>query len=175
MELKLEQVAFGCRDRSLWDHFAKRAAVVDTVTFNGWYKPVDSQFVHEIKGMIGHLAFDYEIGIEREYLYYPSRLNFHDDLRDSSPLYLSHFASHVPSVDYYLANDPGMANRVVMDVVTIDHKNEKLIKLGRKYRYAIIDTRKQHGYYTKLIQRIEHNATASTDADGRSAKVSNQK
>lgn len=150
--MKIDQIAFGCANKSIWESFANRAEVVDEVTFSGVFR--DGAQFKIIDQHKGFLAFDYEGGIEREYLFYPNRsMTFHGLINDYSETFLSHLASHCDSIDLFLSQH-GRCD-VVMDVTTNEHTNEKLRELGRKYRYVILDWRQTHGYFYKLIQRIE--------------------
>ena len=142
--MKIDQIAFGCNSAEVFAKMAAKASVVDTVTFSGTFCGI------EFTDKIGHLAFDYEHKIEREYLYYPNPiLTFHDLLMRHKDFFFSHLGSHVDSIDL------NPSDKVIMDVTTTRHKNPELIKLGRHYRYVILDRRIENGYFYKLIQRIE--------------------
>jgi hypothetical protein len=153
--MKLDQVAFGCKTLLKWKEMSEKCSVIDHVTFDGelYYDDVKIR----IRQAIGHLAFQYKMGIEVEYLYYPQLGTFHDLLGGEHDLFLSHLAFHVISIKYYISNlamEFGPDSKIVMDVTTTNHTNEKLQAQGRHYRYLIIDTRASHGYFTKLIERI---------------------
>lgn len=161
--MKIDQVAFGLSTKSAWDRFAAKAEVIDEVTFDGWFCATSTGYKQKIVSKIGYLAFDYETGFEREYLFYPEpAMTFHSLIPGRSEIFLSHLASHVDSIDYYLANGGrDIRDSVVMDVLTTEHKSEKLRELGRTYRYIIMDWRQTHGYFYKLIQRIEKPGSAT--------------
>jgi hypothetical protein len=155
--MQVEQIAFGTLSKVAWEAMASLAPVIDEVTFSGWFKM--NGVLMPIVNEVGYLAFDYTMGLEREYLYYPNaEKTFHGLIPAAisrGGFFLSHLAHHVENIDRYLACNPHLLALVVMDVMTTDHKNEKLIELGRKYRYVIIDQRSQYGYFLKLIQRID--------------------
>jgi hypothetical protein len=162
--MKIEQIAFGTLDKDAWDTMASVAPVVDEVTFSGWLRIAG--MMYPIDHEVGYLAFDYTLEIEREYLYYPNpSKTFHGLIPHTiskDGFFLSHIATHVESIDKFLAENAHLIPSVVMDVITTDHKNEKLKELGRKYRYVIIDQRTYHGYFLKLIQRIDPVTTPGT-------------
>jgi len=145
----IDQIAFGCRTKEQFDIMANTASAVDEVTFSGYFYGLggDTQFTNKV----GHLAFDYLEGIEREYLYYPKMMDtFHDLIPHKQNLFLSHLGSHVESIDLVLG-ELGVKD-VVMDVTTTKHTNPKVG--DRRYRYVILDWRRAHGYFYKLIQRL---------------------
>lgn len=148
--MKIDQIAFGVKDKMLWDRLtAEFSEVTDVVSYEGKFEN------RKIYGK-ACLGFDYRQGIEREYLCYDDPYASFHVLIPHNDIFLSHLASHVDSIDYYLAT-AGVAIRetVVMDILTLDHSNPKLKELGRTYRYVIMDWRMTHGYFYKLIQRIE--------------------
>ena len=158
--MKIDQIAFGCDSKNEWDKHAKNAEVVDTVFFSGRSKPPGKSYFNPIENRVGYLAFNYIDGMEMEYLYYPITAGtFHEGIGISSWIFLSHLGSHINNIDSYLEENGD--KQVVMDVTTFRHSNPKLIELGRTYRYVILDWRMTHGYFYKLIQRIENNGPAT--------------
>lgn len=159
--MKIEQMAFGCRDYATWKKATDiLSEVTDAVTFTGWYRSLDNE-IHAIEGK-AHLGFDYAYGIEREYLFYGNtEQSFHGLIANKGDFFLSHFATHVPSIDLFLSEaNEELHGKVVMDILTKTHTSEVLNKSGRKYRYLILDQRKINGYFFKLIQRIEKPAAS---------------
>lgn len=148
--MKIDQIAFGVKDKVKWDYLTKEhSEVTDIVEYEGKFEN------RKINGR-AFLGFDYKQGIEREYLHYEFfNESFHAKIvMNSYPIFLSHLASHVDSIDYYLANaGVDIRETVVMDILTLVHSNPKVI--NRTYRYVIMDWRMTHGYFYKLIQRIE--------------------
>ncbi len=162
----IEQIAFGCKTIEEWNDKSKHCDIKDIVTFSGKYRYYAGGARHEphdwmeLKDQVGFLAFTHP-GIEVEYLYYPVRdKTFHSLLGDNL-CYLSHLGAHVDNVEDWIGRDMSLkgeasiAHQLVMDVTTTNHTNKYLQEIGRKYRYAIFDLRHTHGFYWKLIQRIE--------------------
>lgn len=155
--MKIDQIAFGCRNEQAFDSVARTAEAVDEVTFRGFIKQWTNAKAQTFESCVGHLAFNYDMGIEIEHLWYP---NQHDTFHNlivtpygGQSFFLSHLGSHVENIDAELAkNVNNIRDNVVMDVTTIKHTNPKI--QDRSYRYVIIDQRRTQGYFLKLIQRL---------------------
>jgi hypothetical protein len=155
--IKIDQIAFGCQTKGIWDQIAKAASAVDQVAFEG--NLVADGFIKPIVE-IGYLAFNYELGIEVEHLFYPYPRNtfhrylLHPDDYSERPFFLSHMGAHVDDIDAVLKEMSVVRPpQVVMDVETRRHTNPKI--QDRSYRYVIIDQRSEIGFFLKLIQRIK--------------------
>ena len=163
MDMKIEQLAIGVTVKEDWDVHAASAKVTDMVIFDGIFRPTPNHDWKRIIDKIGFLAFNYDQGLELEYLHYPDTQNtFHQLIlgHQDQKHYLSHAGVHVDDIDKWCEEDlidngpDSIVHQRVMDVVTKDHTNEYLRQIGRKYRYVIFDCRSTHGFFWKLIQRV---------------------
>ncbi len=163
LDMKIEQLAFGVALKLDWDVHAERAKTIDRVVFDGRFRTTHDHPWFQITNVIGYLAFTYDQGVELEYLHYPNPDNtFHSLIwgHQEQINYLSHVGAHVDNIDTWMNEDlmdngsESIVNNLIMDVTTKSHSNPYLVENGRTYRYAIFDCRATHGFFWKLIQRI---------------------
>ena len=100
-----------------------------------------------------HLSFNYVSGLEIEVITYLEGPSWHDDF--VAPM--SHYGIHCKTDDDFLDmyKQLGEIGNLVQQVHTLSHTNPYLLERGRKYEYAIFDTRHNNGSFTKIIRRIE--------------------
>lgn len=103
---------------------------------------------------VGHLRFNYDLGIELEILTYLEGPHWHEERPEflAGQPFLSHVGIHM---DDESEKHWDKASRIVQDMWTIQHTNPYLLEKGRKYHYQIRDTVAQLGHFTKYIWRIE--------------------
>lgn len=99
-----------------------------------------------------NLNFNYQLGpFEFELLHYGRE---DDNWLGAQQSGLSHLGLHVPDIDEAVAPLIEAGYTIAQDVKTIRHTNPA-IKDSRRYRYVIMDTVREFGFYLKLIQRLE--------------------
>ncbi|MFA5604162.1 MAG: hypothetical protein WDA12_04880 [Bacilli bacterium] len=102
------------------------------------------------------LNFNYQLGpFEFEILSYD---NEHDNWlgQVGQESGMSHLGLHVPSIEEAKRPLVEAGYQVAQEVRTISHTNPH-IKDSRRYKYCIMDTLDQFGFYLKLIERVPYN------------------
>jgi hypothetical protein len=102
---------------------------------------------------VAELAFNYQVipGKEFELIEFKVGENFHENLSVPG---LSHMGLHVDNIHSWMARYRNMYFKTLMEARTISHTG-KPAETGVRYKYVILNTIKEYGFYLKLIERIE--------------------
>lgn len=114
-----------------------------------------SRGYEEVSGTsVAALAFSYEVipGKEFELIQFKTGNSFHDLLVAKPGM--SHMGLHVDNIDVWINNSPFRGVKKIMDARTLSHTSAPVVESGKHYKYVILDTIEQLGFYLKLIERI---------------------
>lgn len=149
-EFEIDQIAVAVPGAVAADNMMRRMGgewVEDTVTFKELAEGTEGQY---------KLHFNYDMGVEFEILVWQTGPFWLATKMLGRGAVVSHYGTHVENA---ISAAAGAANHygaeVVQAVETIGHTNPLLVEQGRRYRYAIVDTRDLLGADLKFIERIE--------------------
>lgn len=95
------------------------------------------------------LLFNEDLGIQVEILRYTDGPNYTQHLKAGEICHIGIHATFDEPLPPF-----AVGAKEVQEVETISHTNPFLIETGRRYAYAVYDTRKTFGVHFKVIRRI---------------------
>jgi hypothetical protein len=158
--MKMDQIAFYCYSKEAEDKLKRTLCVSDwiedEVVCNNIIYPAHG--VPYLSKAIGHLQFNYQLGVEVEILRYKEGSSWHNHLPTGLALRgtLCPFISHIGIHTTDLPDKENMMElgwRLVQETKTLVHTNPYLIEKRRTYEYQIWES--VPGSYLKYIKRNE--------------------
>lgn len=149
---KIIKATFGLTDETRW---TKDNVISENRIYPQHGKPYTCR-------AIGHLQFNYDLGVELEILNYSEGSSWHNHLPTKIALrggftpFISHIGIHL-NYDEDFPNEDFISEsrcwRLVQHTITFQHTNPYLLEKKRKYEYRIYES--VPGTYIKYIKRIE--------------------